>query len=98
MTNTHRLLAAAFLLTSFACKRDTPPPAEPAATASVAQSIQAAPDQFFVHDSVRLRYREAGQGDPVVVLHGFTQRIEGVQDLADSLASTNRVIVMDLRG
>jgi pimeloyl-ACP methyl ester carboxylesterase len=33
-----------------------------------------------------------------VILHGYTQRIEGVQALADLLAATNRVIVFDERG
>ena len=98
MIATPRFLAAALLLFPVACKPYQPPAAAPAAVAPVAQTIQAAPDQFFTRDSVRFRYREAGQGDPVVILHGYTQRIEGVQDLADSLAATHRVIVMDERG
>jgi pimeloyl-ACP methyl ester carboxylesterase len=95
-----RLLAAAVLLGALACKPDQPPEAAPAAAAptQAAQTIQAAPDQYFTRDSLRFRYREAGQGDPVILLHGYTQRLEGLQDLADSLAGTNRVIVMDERG
>lgn len=96
MTATSRLLAAAVLLVFPACKGEQPPAAAPAAP--VARTIQEAPDQYFTHDSVRLRYKEAGQGEAVVILHGYTQRIEGVQDLADSLAGSNRVIVMDERG
>lgn len=96
MTTTSRILAVLLLLGAPACKPDQPPAPAPAAT--VARTIQEAPDQYFTRDSVRFRYKEAGQGDAVVILHGYTQRIERVQDLADSLAGSNRVIVMDERG
>jgi pimeloyl-ACP methyl ester carboxylesterase len=62
------------------------------------RTIAAAPDRFFTHAGARLRYREAGRGQPVVLLHGYTQRIELMQDLADSLSGSFRVIVFDERG
>lgn len=96
MTTTSRFLATLLLLGAPACKPDTPPAAPP--TAAVARTIQEAPDQFFTRDSARLRYREAGQGEAVVILHGYTQRIEAVQALADSLSGSHRVIVLDERG
>lgn len=96
MTNLSRILAA-ILLIAPACKPE-PPAAEPAAVVTVARTIMEAPDQYITRDSVRLRYRDAGQGDPVVILHGYTQRLDLVKDLADSLSSTNRVIALDLRG
>lgn len=60
--------------------------------------IAEATDQFFTHAGARLRYREAGRGQPVVLIHGWTQRIELMEDLADSLSGSNRVIVFDERG
>jgi len=69
-------------------------PAAPAALGTIAQ----APDQFFTRGEARLRYREAGRGQPVVLLHGWTQRIELMEDLADSLSGRFRVIVLDERG
>lgn len=69
-------------------------PAAPAAPRTIAQ----APDRFFTRGGARLRYREAGRGQPVVLLHGYTQRIELMEDLADSLSGAFRVIVFDERG
>ena len=69
-------------------------PAAPAALWTIAQ----APDQFFTRGGARLRYREVGRGQPVVLLHGWTQRIELMEDLADSLSGAFRVIVLDERG
>ena len=62
------------------------------------RTIVEAPDRFFTRAEVRLRYREAGRGEPVVLLHGYTQRIELMRDLADSLSANHRVIVLDQRG
>lgn len=97
MTTATRILAALFLGVT-ACSKPDLPPAEPAAVVTVARTIMEAPDQYITRDSVRLRYREAGQGDPVVILHGYTQRLDLVKDLADSLSGTHRVIALDLRG
>ena len=62
------------------------------------QTIASAPDRFFTRGEARFRYREAGRGTPVVLLHGYTQRIELMEDLADSLSGSFRVIVFDERG
>jgi 3-oxoadipate enol-lactonase len=99
MSHPSRLLALALLLGALACKSDEPPEVQPSPAAPVvARTIMEAPDQFLTRDSARLRYREAGQGEAVVILHGYTQRIEAVKDLADSLSGSYRVIVLDERG
>lgn len=62
-------------------------------------SLAAAADEYLELDSgVRLRFRQAGTGEPVVVLHGFASSLDAVGPLADSLASTHRVIALDQRG
>ena len=43
--------------------------ARPAAPTAV--GLATAPDQFFISDDARLRYREAGTGEAVVLLHGM---------------------------
>ena len=78
------------------CASSTPAPA-PVAAPTPAR-LAAAPDRFFTTDGVRLRYREVGRGEPVVLLHGYTARLEYLGDLADSLSRENRVIVLDQRG
>ena len=70
----------------------------PAVVAPAPVALGAAPDRFFTTDGVRLRYREVGQGEPIVLLHGYMARIEFLGDLADSLARDHRVIVLDQRG
>ena len=73
------------------------PAARVAATTSVLP-LAKAPDQFFADGDVRLRYRETGEGDPVVVLHGFTRSLEDWIGVGDSLALDHRVIALDERG
>jgi pimeloyl-ACP methyl ester carboxylesterase len=97
MTRNARFLTALVLLAPACSKPEPPPPAEPTAPV-VAANIMEATDQWLTRDSIRLRYREAGQGEPVVLLHGYTQRIEMMQDIADSLDGSHRVIVLDQRG
>lgn len=77
------------------CASSTP---GPAVVAPAPARLAAATDRFFTTDGVRLRYREIGRGEPVVLLHGYTARLEFMGDLADSLARDYRVIVPDQRG
>jgi pimeloyl-ACP methyl ester carboxylesterase len=46
-------------------------------------------------DGFRIRYREAGQGHPVVILDAMTW---GLSDLHDRLAQTYRVVALELPG
>jgi pimeloyl-ACP methyl ester carboxylesterase len=47
---------------------------------------------------VRLHYVRAGEGDPVVLLHGWPQTYWEWRHVIPQLAATNTVIVPDLRG
>jgi len=47
---------------------------------------------------VTLRYRELGTGDSVLLIHGYGAALESQTGLADVLASTNRVVALDVRG
>jgi pimeloyl-ACP methyl ester carboxylesterase len=79
-----------------------PPPTAETARAAPAQAAGArlvtAPDQFFTTSDVRLRYREIGRGEPVVLLHGVGASLTLWRGVADSLATGYRVIVLDQRG
>lgn len=67
--------------------------------AAPAARLSEATDRFLVAGDVRLRYREIGRGEPVVLLHGATRNLESWVGLADSLAiDQHRVIALDLRG
>jgi len=86
--------------------RSQPPDAAAAAeTASAtafagATSLAHAPDRFLEREGVTIRYRVIGpdSGTPLLLLHGYTDRLEMWNGTADSLARDHRVIVPDWRG
>jgi pimeloyl-ACP methyl ester carboxylesterase len=49
-------------------------------------------------DGLRMHVAEAGQGDPVLLLHGFPQHWWEWRGVIPALAENHRVIVPDLRG
>jgi len=58
-------------------------------------------DQFFDADGVRIRYVDVGEGDPVILLHGFALGVEmnwAATGLLESLSGEFRLIALDLRG
>jgi pimeloyl-ACP methyl ester carboxylesterase len=59
-----------------------------------------AQDRYFDAGGVRLRYTDQGAGDPIVLVHGFSNRLElwTTAGLAQDLARDHRVITFDLRG
>jgi pimeloyl-ACP methyl ester carboxylesterase len=63
------------------------------------------PDAFVQLGDARLRYKDIGRGEPVVLLHGYSGRLDdwitpnGTDFLiGDSLSKDYRVIVFDMRG
>src|SRR5512132_488395 len=59
-----------------------------------------AQDKYFDAAGVRLRYVEQGAGEPVVLVHGFTNTLEiwARNGIVQDLSKTYRVIAFDLRG
>ncbi|HVM78173.1 MAG TPA: alpha/beta hydrolase [Stellaceae bacterium] len=56
-------------------------------------------DSRFVETAVaRLHYLEAGDGNPVILLHGYAQTSHMWRPLIPLLARTHRVVAPDLRG
>jgi pimeloyl-ACP methyl ester carboxylesterase len=60
-----------------------------------AQAIQS---NSFGIGSLKFRYLVAGQGDPVILLHGFAQTSHMWRPLMNELGKTRTVIAPDLRG
>ncbi|MCC7373985.1 MAG: alpha/beta hydrolase [Verrucomicrobiales bacterium] len=54
--------------------------------------------RFAEVNGIRMHYRVAGQGRPIVLLHGYTQDSHMWLPLMASLAMTHQVIAPDLRG
>ena len=63
-------------------------------------STGAAQDKFFDAGGVRLRYIEQGVGEPVVLVHGFTNTADiwSASGITQDLARSYRVIALDMRG
>ena len=69
------------------------------ASAGVAQAPRNAPGKLVKLNGIALHYEERGQGEPLLLLHGFGMC--GPRDwgaIADELAKNYRVILPDLRG
>jgi pimeloyl-ACP methyl ester carboxylesterase len=60
----------------------------------------AAEDRFFDSNGVKIRYTVQGQGEPVLLIHGFTANIEKnwTPDLMKTLTKDFQVIALDNRG
>jgi pimeloyl-ACP methyl ester carboxylesterase len=54
--------------------------------------------QFAKANGVRLYYLTAGEGDPIILLHGYAQNSHMWRPLISELAKTHTVIAPDLRG
>lgn len=56
------------------------------------------PDQVLVTPGATIRFRDYSDGSAVILLHGYTDRLETMEGLADSLADSHRIIALDARG
>src|SRR5204863_9400508 len=65
------------------------PPAAPGARSA---------DRYLSADGARLRYRDEGQGPPVVLVHGWTLDLEMWDPQVDALRSAFRLVRLDRRG
>lgn len=61
-------------------------------------SAQAPQSKFAEVNGLRMHYLVAGQGDPVVLLHGYTENSHMWLPLMKALAKTHTVVAPDLRG
>jgi pimeloyl-ACP methyl ester carboxylesterase len=65
------------------------------ATQAQASGIES---RFATVNGVRIHYLAAGQGEPILLLHGYAQNSHMWRPLITELAATNTVIAPDLRG
>jgi pimeloyl-ACP methyl ester carboxylesterase len=89
MTALKSVLICLLILTS-SCHRLPPPAAE------VAPSW--GEQKTFDYQGIKINYYEAGQGPPVILLHGFGACAYTWRHLAPALAGTRRVFALDLKG
>lgn len=92
------LVALAAMVVFAAFRSSTPVHAGQRVQSPDELTLLSAPDQFFSSGSTRIRYRVVGKGEPVLLLHGYTDRVEMWAAMADSLSRQYQVIVPDVRG
>jgi pimeloyl-ACP methyl ester carboxylesterase len=68
-----------------------------AQTAATPALLTAADQQFTAAD-VTLRYRDAGTGDPLVLIHGYGGTLETMGGIAAALPQQYRAVALDVRG
>jgi len=64
-------------------------------------AVVSAQDKFFTSNGVRIRYVDQGTGEPVVLVHGYTNDIERnwfETGVFPNFVKDHRVIALDLRG
>ncbi len=57
--------------------------------------------QYFISDGVKIHFVEKGEGEPVVLIHGFAASYQmnwGLPGIVDALAKNYHVIALDNRG
>jgi pimeloyl-ACP methyl ester carboxylesterase len=69
-----------------------------AVTPAVAQHGPGIRSEFAVVNDIKIHYLAAGNGEPIVLLHGYAQNSQMWRPLIAQLAKTNTVIAPDLRG
>jgi pimeloyl-ACP methyl ester carboxylesterase len=57
-------------------------------------------EDYFISDGLRLRYLDVGSksGDPLILVHGLGERIEGWRLQVEDFSKHFRVLALDLRG
>jgi pimeloyl-ACP methyl ester carboxylesterase len=68
----------------------------PVPSATLEQSL--GESKIFDYHGVRINYYEAGQGPPVILLHGFGSSAYSWRFLGPALAADHRVFTLDLKG
>ncbi len=68
---------------------------------AVRAALEPAHGTFTASDGVKIHYLEAGQGTPVVLIHGYTGTAQGnwfSNGVGEALAKNHRVVAIDCRG
>ena len=96
----HRIfgsIACSFLLASSVLTTSVVP--QPAGSPSTAgPALLTAAHQELTAADVTLRYRDAGTGDPLILIHGYSAALESMTGIAGALPPQYRTVALDVRG
>ena len=54
--------------------------------------------RFFEYNNSKIRYKDQGNGKPIVLLHGYLESLDIWHNFAEKLAGKYRVISLDIPG
>ena len=96
-----RILAASWLgLVLVGCSSPVEAPVEPVEDVATEQAPESR-DKFFDSDGVQIHYTDTGEGDPLVLIHGFAmnwKRMESAGAVGGLAERGYRVLAIDARG
>ena len=67
-------------------------------SASVQQDTPAVPSAYYLHDGVKIHFKQMGTGRPVIFLHGFGTSLDTWRFVVETLEDEFRLVLLDLKG
>ena len=55
-------------------------------------------NNIFLYKGIKINYREMGNGEPIILLHGFGGNLNSWRLISESLAGKNKLFLIDLKG
>ena len=98
MLRTLRFLLTLGAIASLAACAESAPQQESVPPPSSLTTLLDASDHTFTRGGVTINYRSLGTGEPILLVHGYGDNLKMWAGIADSLATTHRVIAVDTRG
>jgi len=82
----HCLISILLAVTSTSC------------STSLQHYTPAVPSAYYLHDGVKIHFKQAGTGRPVIFLHGFGTSLDTWRFVAEALENEYRLVLLDLKG
>lgn len=98
MLRTLRVLLTLGALADLAACAESAPQQESVSPPASPTTLLDASDRTLTRGEVTINYRSLGSGEPILLVHGYGDNLKMWAGLADSLATTHRVIAVDARG
>lgn len=67
-------------------------------SASVQHDTPAVPSAYYLHDGVKIHFKQVGAGRPVIFLHGFGTSLDTWRFVVEALEDEYRLVLLDMKG
>jgi pimeloyl-ACP methyl ester carboxylesterase len=82
----HCLLSILLAVTSIGC------------STSLQHYTPAVPSAYYLHDGVKIHFKQVGTGRPVIFLHGFGTSLDTWRFVVETFQDDYRLVLLDLKG